>query len=139
MEYKKGIEVPADMEHLDEVLDLVRNMMQDANVDETEGMKVEVCVEEMYTNIANYAYGEATGGAEVTCHVSDNPNELLIEFTDSGVPYNPLAKEDPNINAALEDRPIGGLGIYMTKKMMDNVSYEYRDGKNILTIKKKFS
>lgn len=61
---------------------------------------------------------------------------MAITFVDHGVPYDPLAKEDPNVSLPAQDREIGGLGIFMTKRLMDEVKYEYRDGRNILTLKK---
>ena len=139
MDLKKGITVPADMEHLEDVMGLVQEIMYKAGVDEKQRLKIEICVEEMYTNIASYAYENNEGKAEIKCHATDNPNEIVIEFSDSGKPYNPLEKDDPDINAPIEERPIGGLGIYMTKKMMDSVSYEYKDGKNVLLISKTFT
>lgn len=138
MQVFKEIEVPADMEHLDDIMGVIRELLDKVSVSESERMKVEVCVEEMYTNIASYAYENEDGKAAVTCKLTDNPKEIVVCFSDTGKAYNPLLKADPDINASVEDRPIGGLGIYMTKKMMDNVSYEYIDNKNVLTISKNF-
>ncbi len=69
--------------------------------------------------------------------VSENPASVAITFTDQGIPYNPLAKEDPDVALSADERQIGGLGIFMVKKSMDGMDYEYRDGKNILTIRKR--
>lgn len=133
----KKIEVPADMEHLDDVMDALHGILSDEHVDEELVMKMELAVEEMYTNIANYAYKEEKGNAEVNCVLSDDPREATIVFSDCGVPYNPLERKDPDVTLSAEERPIGGLGVFLTKKLMDSVSYEYKDGKNILTIKKR--
>lgn len=133
----KKIEVPADMEHLDDVMDALHGILSDEHVDEELVMKMELAVEEMYTNIANYAYKDGKGNAEVNCVLSDDPREATIVFSDCGVPYNPLERKDPDVTLSAEERPIGGLGVFLTKKLMDSVSYEYKDGKNILTIKKR--
>ncbi len=68
--------------------------------------------------------------------VSEDPVTVTITFIDHGVPYDPLAKQDPDLTLSADDRQIGGLGIFMTKKIMDDVAYEYKDGQNILTLKK---
>ena len=138
MNLYKEVEVPADMDHLDDVMGIIQEIMSNVEVDEAERMKVELAVEEMYTNIASYAYSEGNGSASAKCKLTDHPGEIIICFTDTGKPYNPLDKPDPDINAGVEERGIGGLGIYMTKKMMDNVSYEYVDNRNVLTIRKNF-
>ena len=99
-------------------------------------MQLEIAIEEIFTNISNYAYGENTGMALVKIETTDDPACVYITFTDGGTPYNPLEKEDPDITLGIEDRPIGGLGIFMVKETMDDMIYEYKDGKNVLTIKK---
>ena len=99
-------------------------------------MQICVAVEEIYINIASYAYGEGTGQAEILLD-TDTKGQGALTFMDSGVPYNPLAREDPDITLSAEERGIGGLGIFMVKKSMDDVKYRYEDGKNILTLIKK--
>ena len=100
-------------------------------------MQIAVSVEEIYVNIANYAYKPNTGKAWIRADVSGDPACLTLVFRDRGIPYNPLAREDPDVTLAAEDRKIGGLGIYMTKVFMDEESYVYENGQNILTLKKK--
>ena len=100
-------------------------------------MQIDVAVEEIFVNIASYAYAPLTGIAKVRVEISDDPATAVITFIDRGTPYDPLAKKDPDIHASADERSIGGLGIFMTKKMMDEVKYEYRDGENILVLKKK--
>ncbi len=98
-------------------------------------MQITVCFEEIFVNVAHYAYPDKVGEVEI---VLDNDNEnFSIAFIDSGQFFDPLAKEDPDITAPVEERAIGGLGILMVKKSMDEVSYEYKDNKNIFTMKKK--
>jgi anti-sigma regulatory factor (Ser/Thr protein kinase) len=95
-----------------------------------------VAVDELFSNIAHYAYNPDTGFATVKVDVVREPLAVEITFVDNGVPYDPLAKSDPDTSQSVKDRPIGGMGILIVKKSMDAVGYEYRDGKNILTIKK---
>ncbi len=98
--------------------------------------QIAIVVDEIFSNIANYAYNPEVGGAKVRIAVGD---EIAIEFEDSGVAYDPLAKDDPDVTLSDEEREIGGLGLFMVKRMMDSVDYR-RDGqKNILTIKKKLA
>ena len=99
--------------------------------------QINVAVDELFSNIANYAYKPKTGQATVSLAMSGDGKTLTVTFTDSGVPYNPLAKKDPDVTLSADERQIGGLGIYMVKKTMDDVTYEFKDGKNILSIKKK--
>ena len=101
-------------------------------------MKLEVAVEEIFVNVAHYAYAPATGDVAVGVYVTNDPRSINITFRDSGVPFNPLEKADPDITLKAEDRKIGGLGIYMVRKTMDDMTYEYKDGQNILTMKKFF-
>ncbi len=99
-------------------------------------MQIDVAIDEIFSNIARYAYESGEGPATVRVEVLENPLSVNITFIDHGVQYDPLAKEDPDITSSAEDRPIGGLGIFLVKKTMDALNYEYKDGQNILTIKK---
>lgn len=91
--------------------------------------------EETVVNIVNYAYPVGADG-EVTIDIVGSPTEITLSFSDCGKPFNPLEKEDPDTSLSAEDRPIGGLGIFLVKQMMDTVSYRYEDGHNILTMSK---
>ena len=97
----------------------------------------DIAVDELFGNIAHYAYKPGVGPATVRVEVVRDPLSVVITFIDHGVPYDPLAKADPDVTLSAEEREIGGLGIYMVKKTMDAISYEYKDGKNILTLKKR--
>ena len=99
-------------------------------------MQLDLAVEEIFINIANYAYAPGVGKATVRVEVSDDPVALKIPFVDRGIPYDPLKKADPDVTLSAEERDIGGLGIFLTKKLMDDISYEYKNGQNILTLKK---
>ena len=100
-------------------------------------MQIDIAIDELFGNIAHYAYRPGVGPATVRVEVVQNPLSVVITFIDQGVPYDPLAKADPDVTLSAEEREIGGLGIYMVKKTMDAISYEYKDGKNILTLKKR--
>ena len=128
------ITVPAKADRLDEVFGLVEGAMQGLGMDTKQQNTVKIAVEEIFVNIASYAYPSGEGEAAV--FVSAGPEKLTIEFQDSGTPYDPLAKADPDTSLSADERQIGGLGIFMVKKMMDAVTYRYEDGKNILTIEK---
>ena len=99
-------------------------------------MQIDVAVEEVFVNIASYAYTPGIGSATVRIESSQDPAAVTITFIDRGIPYNPLLKEDPDVTLSAEERAIGGLGIYMVKKAVDDISYVYRDGQNILSISK---
>ena len=97
---------------------------------------IDIAVEEIFVNIANYAYGSSSGDAVIQVSMNEDPLSIEITFIDSGSEYNPLAKPDPNTSLSLMERQKGGLGIFMVKKSMDDMTYEYKDGKNILKIVK---
>ncbi len=102
--------------------------------------KLDLAVEEIYINIAHYAYAPGRGTAEISCLLEPGQGgaapRLTICFRDRGRPFNPLAREDPDITLPAEERDIGGLGILLTKKFMDSVTYEHTDGQNVLTMSK---
>lgn len=130
------LDILAKTENLDTVIDFVNEHLEGVECPMKIQMQIDVAVEEIFVNIANYAYGTGEGPATVRINV-DNHNKIVdITFIDNGVPYDPLAKEDPDITLSAQERQIGGLGIFMVKKSMDDVTYEYRDGHNILTLKK---
>lgn len=99
--------------------------------------QINIAVDELYCNIASYAYPNSQGTADITVQ-SPAANTVAITFEDGGVPYDPLKKPDPDVTLSAEERKIGGLGIYIVKKSMDSVEYEYKDKKNVLTITKKW-
>lgn len=129
--------VEALLENLPQVQSFVGELLEEAGCPMKTMMQIDVIVEEVFVNIAHYAYGTGHGKAAVRAEISGEPPVVTITFTDRGMPYDPLAREDPDVTLPAEKREIGGLGIFMTKKMMDEVRYEYRDGQNILTLKKK--
>ncbi len=132
----ESITVKAVMGNLEKVLSFVRKKMNETEGGMLDCITLEMVVEELYTNIASYAYGKKAGIVTVKCSAKQKPLELTVTFMDRGIPYNPLEHEDPDIRAPLEERKIGGNGILIAKEMMDDMQYEFRDGVNILTIRK---
>lgn len=130
----KELVVDAKTENLDQVLDFVNLELEAADCPMKTQVQLDITVEEIFVNIAHYAYQNSVGKAVVRIRIQEEAVEII--FMDQGIPYNPLEKEDPDITLSAEDRQIGGLGIYMVKKSVDAVSYEYKDGQNILRIQK---
>lgn len=130
------LDILAKTENLDTVMAFVDERLEKAECPMKIQMQIDIAVEEIFVNIASYAYSPGEGPATVRVNVDDEHKFVDITFIDNGVPYDPLAKEDPDITLSAEQRQIGGLGIFMVKQSMDDVIYEYRDGHNILTIKK---
>ena len=131
----KKLIIPADIDKLSDVTDFVNAVLEENDCTIKAQMQIEVALEELYVNIAHYAYPDKKGEAEIDVSVADG--YVTITLIDSGIPYDPLAKPDPDVTLSAEKRQIGGLGIFMSKKLMDKISYEYSDAKNKLTVKKK--
>jgi uncharacterized protein (TIGR02172 family) len=130
------LELEAATENLEEVQSFVEDHLDASGCPMKARMQISVAVEEIFVNIASYAYRPDKGNATVRVEVSGDPVCVTITFVDHGVPYDPLERDDPDVTLSADDREIGGLGIFMTKRIMDNVAYEYKDGQNILTLKK---
>ncbi len=128
--------VPAEIDKLDDVIAFVDTSLEGHEYSDKTLMEIEIAVEEIFVNIASYAYPPEEGQVTVETEISGEPKILIARFTDSGTKYDPLEKEDPDTGLSVEDTPIGGLGIFITKESMDDVIYEYKDNKNILTIRK---
>ena len=124
--------ITAHIDCLSDVMEFVEGEMHGANIDKTKQTNIQIAVEEIFVNIAGYAY--LSGEGDVTVSISVDPEKISLEFSDCGEHYNPLAKEDPDISLSVEDREPGGLGIFMIKQLMDEIKYEHRDGHNILTV-----
>ena len=100
-------------------------------------MAICVAIEEVFVNVAHYAYGEGEGDMTLGIGFNEENRAITFRMTDKGIPFDPLQKPDPDITLSAEDRDIGGLGIFITKKTMDSVVYAYENGENILTMTKK--
>lgn len=151
---KKNLKILAVLDNLATVLENVDAQLEDENCSMKIKMQVDVAVEELFVNIATYAYAPDTGDANIlietmdTCPIPEDCREdmtpadakgkwLRVTLSDSGTPFNPLNKDDPDITLSAQERRIGGLGIFMVKKSMDHMYYEYKDGKNHISICKK--
>ncbi|HBI53005.1 MAG TPA: ATP-binding protein [Ruminococcaceae bacterium] len=133
----KELKIEARTENLPEVLGFVDTLLEERECKMKPQMQIDVAVEEIFVNIAHYAYTEGVGEARIQVDFEGDPLSVAITFIDRGIPYDPLAKDDPDVTLSAAERQIGGLGIYMVKKSMDEVLYSHEDGCNIFTIKKK--
>ncbi len=135
----KEIQVLATVENIDTVTDFVNEQLEEIGCPMKIQMQMDVAIDEIFSNIAHYAYHPEEGPAQLQVEMietEEGKTGVCLTFIDHGKPYDPLAKEDPDVTKTAEERDIGGLGIFLVKKTMDEINYEYRDGKNILTIKK---
>ena len=132
----KELTIAATVENIEVVTDFVNQQLELLECPMKAQMQIDIAIDELFSNIAHYSYNPEVGQATVRVEVVENPLAVTITFIDNGIPYDPLAKEDPDLTLSAEERPIGGLGIYMVKKSMDEITYEYKDGQNILSIKK---
>ena len=132
----KELKLAATVENIETVTDFVNEQLEALDCPMKAQMQIDIAIDELFGNIAHYAYKPGVGDATVRVETGEDPHAVVITFIDKGVPYDPLAKEDPDTTLSAEDRKIGGLGIYMVKKSMDDMTYEYKDGQNILKIKK---
>ena len=124
------LSIEATIENLEKVEEFIDENLDKCNFSTKRMNQIKISVEEIYVNIAHYAYSPNTGMAKISVDINQE-----IVFIDHGKPYNPLEKKDPDVKLKVSERQMGGLGIYMTKKLMDDISYEYSHGKNILTLK----
>lgn len=132
----KELNLQANDENLYTVLDALRETLKESGCSEDLTTILLIAAEEIYVNIAHYAYGGEPGAAVVEMDLRPDPIKLHMVFKDRGIPYNPLEKEDPDITLIEEEREIGGLGIFMVKEIMDRMEYRYENGQNILTLEK---
>ena len=132
----KELTIAATVENIEVVTDFVGEQLEAYDCPMKVQIQINIAIDELFRNIAHYAYNPETGDATVRVEVIEDPLSVTITFMDKGIPYDPLKKEDPNITLSAEERQIGGLGIFMVKKTMDDITYEYKDGQNILKIKK---
>lgn len=132
----KELTVDAAVENIEVVTDFVNEELEKLDCPVKARRQIDVAIDELFGNIARYAYSPDVGKATVRFAVEEDPLEVTITFIDNGIPFNPLEKSNPDTHLSAEERPIGGLGIFLVKKSMDMVEYEYKNGQNILKIKK---
>jgi len=132
----KEMEIDAILENFEAVQAFVDEELERLECPMAIQIQIDIAVEEVFVNIAHYAYNPEVGKATIRVEIIDDPLSIVMTFMDNGIPYDPLAKEDPDVTLPAEERKIGGLGVYMVKESMDDVKYEYRNGQNILTLRK---
>ncbi|MDO4797033.1 MAG: ATP-binding protein [Coriobacteriales bacterium] len=128
--------VEAKVENVDEVISFVNDQLKGMGCTLRAKTQIDIALDELFSNICHYAYGDSVGHATIRVQEVPEKNAVRITLEDSGVPFNPLEREDPDVTLDLHERTIGGLGIFMVKKTMNDVQYEYRDGLNTLTVLK---
>ena len=132
----KELTIAATVENIEAVTAFVDEQLEALDCPMKAQMQIDIAIDELFGNIAHYAYNPDVGEATVRVEVIEDPLSVVITFIDGGVPYDPLAEADPDITLSAEERAIGGLGIFMVKKTMDEITYRYENGSNILSIRK---
>ena len=132
----KELTIDATVENIVTVTSFVEAELEALDCPMKAQMQIAVAIDELFGNIAHYAYNPDVGPATVRVEVMESPLAVVITFIDNGVQYDPLARQEPDTTLSAEEREIGGLGIYMVKKSMDEITYSYKDGQNILQIRK---
>lgn len=139
-ETRNKLTLEATVENLERVTEFVDRQLEKMGCPAKIRMQMNIAVDELFGNIAHYAYPKGKGMAAVEIEPSMREGEaaaVVVTFTDWGVPYNPLLQEEPDVTLSAEERQIGGLGLHIVKKSMDDISYEYKEGRNILKIRKR--
>ena len=132
----KEMTIAATVENIEAVTDFVNEQLEALDCPMKAQMQIDIAIDELFGNIAHYAYNPDVGEATVRVEVVEEPLSVIITFIDGGVPYDPLSAADPDTTLSAEERAIGGLGIFMVKKSMDDITYRYENGSNILSIRK---
>ena len=132
----KEIHIDSKVESIPEVMNFVRAELEVLGCSGQVKAQFKMAVDELFGNICLYAYGEGTGPVSVSVGMEGDPPSAVIVFCDSGSPYNPLEADIPDVELDIEDRPVGGLGIFLIREVMDSMSYEYKDGCNVLKLTK---
>ena len=133
----KELTLLATVENIETVTDFITAQLEELECPMKVQMQFAVAIDELFGNIAQYAYRPDVGEATVRFEVQQDPLSVVITFIDRGIPFDPLGEDDPDITLSAEERNIGGLGIFMVKKTMDSITYRYEDGCNKLSICKK--
>jgi len=128
--------IEAKVINVDKVTDFVNDRLKSMGCSKRSLLQIDVALDELFSNICHYAYGDAVGNVLVSVKELEGSDSVQITLADQGTPFDPLAVKDPDVTLKLHERAIGGLGIFLVKRTMDDVQYEYRDGKNILTVVK---
>ncbi|MBQ6653868.1 MAG: ATP-binding protein [Prevotella sp.] len=135
---KRGITLPNDVQTIPQLKEFVDGIVSELSFDADTAMSLNLALEEAVVNVMSYAYPPGTTG-DIAIEAEANDVRLKFTITDSGAPFDPTAKEDTDITLSAEERPIGGLGIFLVRQLMDSINYERIDGKNILSLRKKLT
>ena len=131
------ITVRAAPEQIDAVMDFVNRQLDVLSCPEETRVDLDVAVDELLSNIIRYAYGSETGTVTVRVETQLEPKALILTFLDQGAPFDPLAEERPDTTSLpARERPMGGLGLYLVRSLVDEITYARRDGQNVLTVHK---
>ena len=133
---KEELVIDAVVDNLNAVNLFVHKSIEQFEVSKRTLMQLDLVVEEIFVNVASYAYAPNTGSVKILIEANEEPLTVSLTFIDSGVPYNPLEKSDPDVNLSVDDRQIGGLGSFLTKNLVDEISYQFVDGQNVLQLTK---
>ena len=132
----KELTLEATLENIPQVTAWIDEALEALDCSMKAQMQIDVAIDELFGNIAHYAYPNGTGSATVRFDFDASTRTASIAFMDSGTPFDPLQKADPDVTLSVEEREVGGLGIFLVKKTMDNLTYRFENGMNILTIYK---
>lgn len=131
------LRVPAELEQLDAIEDFILDHLPVGNHSTDDMLAFRLAAEEVFMNIVSYAYGDDGGDMEICCELDEPEHSMTVVFKDKGMQFNPLENGEPDLDVPLEERNVGGLGIFLTMMHMDDVSYEYIDNTNNLTMIRK--
>ena len=134
---KRQLTLPNDIKTIPQLSEFIEGIGEELDMEMSVIMSLNLALEEAVVNVMEYAYAPGTQG-EVCIETTANETHIEFIISDSGIPFDPTKKEEVDTTLSAEERPIGGLGIHLVREIMDSVDYEYRDNKNILTLRKKF-
>jgi sigma-B regulation protein RsbU (phosphoserine phosphatase) len=135
-EHMAVMTIDATVENIEAVTEFVNEHLEKLCCPPKAQMQIDIAIDELFSNISLYAYAPDTGPATVCVDVEENPLSVILTFIDNGKPFDPLSTDDPDVTLPAEKREIGGLGVFLVKKTMDEITYEYKNGQNILKIRK---
>lgn len=138
MDNTDKVTMKADIDNLDRALLFVDKLLDRIEVGKKQRIMILIAVEELFVNVAKYAYAPKVGDISLEGEVAENPRRFVLTLRDRGIPFNPLSRPDPDVTLRAKDHKVGGLGIFLVKKQVDEMKYRYENGQNILTIEKRF-
>lgn len=134
--HAERLQIDALTENTDKVRAFIESYLEKTDCPPDVMMKIDLAVEELFVNVAHYAYGEDSGMAAIFIEVPENERKVTVTVEDGGIRFDPFGRPEVKTASSAKDQPIGGLGIHIVKKMMDKVSYEFKENRNIVTIEK---